>query len=117
MPLQWQLSASFHHLIDVDKNSYMLTNPLFLNIHRILPVIFLFLLYLAPSKDTVNRRVIGTVDIEEKGEYVAVRSMRKHIGWYVKGMHGAVAVRRNLNELECAADIIEGLERLVKEEV
>lgn len=55
--------------------------------------------------------------LEEKGEYVAVRSMRKHIGWYVKGMHGAVAVRRNLNELECAADIIEGLERLVKEEV
>ncbi|MBQ2743901.1 MAG: Ig-like domain-containing protein, partial [Oscillospiraceae bacterium] len=28
--------------------------------------------FLAPSKDAVNRRVIGTVDIEEKGEYVLV---------------------------------------------
>ena len=55
--------------------------------------------------------------LEEKGEYVAVRSMRKHIGWYVKGLHGAVAIRRNLNQLDSAADIMEGLERLVREEV
>ena len=55
--------------------------------------------------------------LEEKGEYVAVRSMRKHIGWYVKGLSGAVAVRRNLNQLESASDIMEGLERLVKGEV
>ncbi|MBR5228913.1 MAG: tRNA dihydrouridine synthase DusB [Firmicutes bacterium] len=55
--------------------------------------------------------------LEEKGEYVAVRSMRKHIGWYVKGLPGAVAVRRNLNQLEDASDIMVGLERLVKEEV
>jgi tRNA-dihydrouridine synthase B len=27
--------------------------------------------------------------LEEKGEYVAVRLMRKHIGWYIKGIHGA----------------------------
>lgn len=45
--------------------------------------------------------------IEDKGERVAVREIRKHIGWYVKGMHGAAAMRRKTNnitdahEMEC----------------
>lgn len=50
--------------------------------------------------------------LEEKGEYVAVRLMRKHIGWYIKGMRGAVALRRSINELESAEEIYEALRRL-----
>ena len=34
---------------------------------------------------------------EDKGERVAVREMRKQIGWYIKGMHGATQVRRQIN--------------------
>lgn len=36
---------------------------------------------------------------ENKGEAVAVREIRKHIGWYVKGMHGAAALRRKTNTI------------------
>ena len=36
---------------------------------------------------------------ENKGEAVAVREIRKHIGWYVKGMHGAAALRCKTNTI------------------
>ncbi|MDI9491694.1 MAG: tRNA dihydrouridine synthase DusB [Bacillota bacterium] len=35
--------------------------------------------------------------VEAKGEYAAVREMRKHVGWYVKGLPGAAAFRRTAN--------------------
>ena len=34
---------------------------------------------------------------EDKGEHAAVREMRKHVGWYIKGMRGATQVRRRIN--------------------
>jgi tRNA-dihydrouridine synthase B len=38
------------------------------------------------------------------GEYTGVRSARKHIGWYVKGLPGAVEFRERMNGIEeCAA--------------
>ena len=37
-----------------------------------------------------------------KGEYAAVREMRKQIGWYLKGMHGSAEVRRRVNNIEDA---------------
>ena len=36
----------------------------------------------------------------EKGEYAAVREMRKHVGWYIKGVHGAAAIRQNVNRID-----------------
>ena len=60
--------------------------------------------------DTV-RKHFGLM-LEEKGEYVAVRLMRKHIGWYIKGMHGATSLRRSINELESADAIYEAIDRL-----
>lgn len=53
--------------------------------------------------------------LKEKGEYVAVRSMRKHIGWYVKGLRGAVRIRRQINTLETAEEIYEALDILCEE--
>ena len=50
--------------------------------------------------------------LEEKGEYVAVRLMRKHIGWYIKGMRGAASLRRLINELESAEEIYAAIDRL-----
>lgn len=51
---------------------------------------------------------------EDKGERVAVREMRKQIGWYIKGMHGATQVRRQINAT-CSAEemkrVLEGLGR------
>ena len=50
--------------------------------------------------------------LEEKGEYIAVRCMRKHIGWYVKGLRGAVRIRRHINTLETAEEIYRELDIL-----
>lgn len=44
----------------------------------------------------------------DKGAGVAVREMRKHVGWYIKGMKGAAAMRREIN----AADTIEKMKSL-----
>lgn len=38
--------------------------------------------------------------IQEKGEYTAVREMRKHVAWYVKGMKSAKAIKTCVNEFE-----------------
>ena len=37
--------------------------------------------------------------LELKGEYVAVREMRKHVGWYLKGVPGAAAFRGRINQI------------------
>lgn len=42
---------------------------------------------------------------EDKGEHVAVREMRKHIGWYIKGMHGATRIRREINAIGDAEEM------------
>ncbi len=38
--------------------------------------------------------------IQEKGEYTAVREMRKHIAWYIKGQKDATKIRERINEIE-----------------
>lgn len=50
--------------------------------------------------------------LEEKGEYAAVREMRKHAGWYLKGIPGSAALRRQLNSVTKAEMLIEIISRL-----
>lgn len=50
----------------------------------------------------------------DKGDNVAVREMRKHIGWYIKGMKGAAAVRREANQAVQASEMRKLLESLLK---
>ena len=40
--------------------------------------------------------------VEEKGEYVAVRQIRSHGAWYLKGIHGASKTKQELNKLQTA---------------
>ena len=50
--------------------------------------------------------------VAEKGERVAVMELRKHVGWYLKGEHGATAVRRAANQVATAVEfrsLLEGL--------
>lgn len=49
--------------------------------------------------------------VEEKGEYVAVRQMRKHIGWYLKGLSHSVDIKRCMNELKSKEEMITLLNR------
>ncbi len=38
--------------------------------------------------------------ISEKGEYTAVREIRKHVAWYVKGLKNATVVKNKINKVE-----------------
>ena len=49
---------------------------------------------------------------EEKGEDIAVKEIRKFVGWYTKGMRGAPAVRREINHLTDAGTMTEIFSRL-----
>ena len=45
--------------------------------------------------------------LAEKGEYAAVREMRKHVGWYLKGVHGSATIRRKVNSITNAEELID----------
>lgn len=49
--------------------------------------------------------------IAEKGEYTAIREMRKHIAWYIKGFSNAAEIRRKVNEI----DELEKLEEMIEQ--
>ncbi len=51
---------------------------------------------------------------EDKGDNVAVREIRKHIGWYIKGMRGASYIKRTANQTTQPLDLIELLRQLLK---
>lgn len=43
--------------------------------------------------------------MELKGEYAAVREMRKFVGWYLKGIPGSAALRGKINQIEHAQEL------------
>lgn len=60
--------------------------------------------------DTINRHL--TLFVEGSGESVAVRELKKHIGWYAKGFAGASEIRRAANAAHSKADIVALAERI-----
>ena len=55
------------------------------------------------------------LEIKEDGEYVAVREMRKHLGWYLKGMKKSARLRDEINKLESADEVVGRLEAYIAE--
>jgi len=51
--------------------------------------------------------------VKYKGEYVAVREMRKHISWYLKGIPGASKIKDLINHEENSENIKEILNKTV----
>ncbi|MFZ5967929.1 MAG: tRNA dihydrouridine synthase DusB [Bacillota bacterium] len=47
--------------------------------------------------------------VERKGEYIAVREMRKHIMWYLKGIRNGAKLRAKINTLETREEIEKAL--------
>ncbi len=66
----------------------------------------------AQRMETVKRQFI--LLLEQKGEYSAVREMRKHMGWYLKGIHGAAQLRQKINGIERADELLSEIERIGK---
>ncbi len=50
------------------------------------------------------------LEIKEKGEYVGIREMRKHICWYLKNLKDSSKVRQIVNQLEIKEEVIKTLE-------
>jgi tRNA-dihydrouridine synthase B len=49
--------------------------------------------------------------VEEEGEYIALRLMRKFVGKYIKGVSGAAEIRREINHIEDIDDFVVVLKR------
>ena len=49
--------------------------------------------------------------VEEKGEYIAVREMRKHICWYLKNLKDSSKVREEINRLETRKEVEDRLRK------
>lgn len=65
-----------------------------------------------PSMQEIRDMVLrhAAMQMEVKGEYIAVREMRKHVVWYTGGLPHSAALRRQINE----ADSMETLQNLIK---
>ena len=63
------------------------------------------------DKKQMMLRHFGDV-LELKGEYVAVREMRKHVGWYLKGVPGAAAFRGRINQISSAEELRQAIEEI-----
>ena len=60
--------------------------------------------------DTIEKHL--NLFIAEMGEAVAVREIKKHIGWYAKGFAGASEIRRTANSARSLLDITSLTERM-----
>ena len=60
-----------------------------------------------PSKEEKKEMMLKHLDmtVEEKGEYIGIREMRKHIGWYTAGLKGAAKLRVRVNKAESAKEM------------
>ena len=64
------------------------------------------------AKPTAEEKISTAIEhmklaVAEHGEYVAVREMRKHIGWYIKGLKNSARYRDEINKLtDCESVII-----------
>jgi len=47
--------------------------------------------------------------IEEKGEYIAIREMRKHICWYIKNLKDSSKIRQEINKIEHETQLVQTL--------
>ncbi|SKA07491.1 tRNA dihydrouridine synthase DusB [Selenihalanaerobacter shriftii] len=52
--------------------------------------------------------------VDYKGEYTGVREMRKHIAWYIKGLHSCTEVKRQTNHAETVIEMEEILNDYIK---
>lgn len=64
---------------------------------------------------TDDERIDMSIDhyklaLKYDGEYKAVREMRKHIAWYLKGMKNSTDIKNSINMEQCSEKVIEMLQ-------
>lgn len=63
--------------------------------------------------DTIKKHI--DLEIEEKGDYVGIREMRKHISWYIKNLKDSSKIREKVNNLESKQEVIDCLDEYFKQ--
>lgn len=60
-----------------------------------------------PSEEEKLKLILKHIEleIEEKGEETAIKEMRKHIAWYVKGLKESSKMREQINTLKTKIDV------------
>lgn len=68
-----------------------------------------------PSKEEIYEMIVAHAMLskEYKGEYIAVREMRKHMAWYTTGFPHSSRLRRKINEMETMEQLVEGMKTLL----
>lgn len=62
------------------------------------------------KRNMIKRHASMLLDV--KGEYTAVREMRKHIAWYTTGLHGSAQLRREVCEITEFEKLISFIDRI-----
>lgn len=67
-----------------------------------------------PSKDEVRDTILkhAALQLQFKGEYTAIREMRKHVAWYTTGLPHSAKLRQMVNEMETIAELEEGIQSI-----
>lgn len=68
-----------------------------------------------PSAEEISRMIVrhGYLQMEHKGESVAMREMRKHMAWYTAGLPHSAKLRNDINQIETIGE----LTRFVEERI
>ena len=53
------------------------------------------------------------MQVKMKGEYIGMKEMRKHVAWYTAGYKHSAQMRREVNLVECYADLEKLLQRAI----
>ena len=72
---------------------------------------------LSPPSNEEKLKVIKEhieLAIEEKGEEVAVKELRKHISWYTKNLKNSSEFRNKMNKIETKTELMNSLEEYFK---
>lgn len=67
-----------------------------------------------PTLKEIKCTILRHLDmlVSFKGEYTAVREMRKHISWYIKGMPNSAIVRNEINQIDDLQELREKIQNL-----
>lgn len=65
-------------------------------------------------RDMIQRHAALLMQV--KGEYTAVREMRKHLAWYTAGYPHSAGFRRMISSMESMEDLLAGLEQIFPHE-
>lgn len=70
-----------------------------------------------PTMQEIRETILRHADLQltYKGEYTAVREMRKHVAWYTTGLPHSAELRRRVNEMETMEQLRDSIEQLFLE--